>query len=99
MKCIDILKWICRESIESELMYTADIPPREEQTAEWWQRQCEKLPPTPLDAGTYLYYYASDENHEITDEQGNAIVPDLLVSIEWPDGGGMDFIYFYKIDE
>lgn len=94
MKAIDILEWICQESINGEDLNLVDVPNVETQTEEWWYDTMGGCPPHVIQSGTYLYLYASS----IPDGMGD-VSPDA--EIELCNTGSMydcDYIYLYKID-
>lgn len=101
MKAKEILKWICKESIEGEYLNIIDIPDENDewnpQTEEWWTNQFGALPPAPVPAGEYLYYYRCDGGacDWITDEHGNNCQPD--VEVEVVETG--DSIYLYRLED
>ena len=105
MKAIDILNWICKESINGEDLNTIDVPKEGEyeweQNEDWWLSMFGSYPPSPIEAGKYLYYYRSSMNRHdyITDEFGNMTEPNAEIEIPSVQGGDFEYIYLYKIDD
>ena len=102
MKAIEILDWICRESIEGEFLNIVEVPEEGEhsweQNEEWWTNMFGACPPHPIIAGKYLYYYRSSFYGEyITDNHGNITLPDA--EIELPTESDFDYIYLYKLED
>ena len=95
MKANVILDWIVRESIQGEFLGVIDVPDEGDvvcpQNEEWWWDSFGALPPAPIPAGKYLYYYTSQINDEINDDNGYHS-PDAEIE----DGDGS--IYLYRIE-
>ena len=94
MKAIDILKWICENPIDGEVLHMIDIPEEGDnecdQNEEWWYSYFGMCPPSPVPAGKYLYFYT-------TQVDGPDADPDA--EIEIPERWGFSYIHFYKIDD
>lgn len=101
MKAIEILKWICRESINGELLNTVDVPEEGdsewEQNEGWWKNMFGNEPGSPLSKGTYLYFYDCDVEHTIKDSKGAYVAPDALIEISKDDN--FEYIYLYKVED
>lgn len=101
MKSFLILQWIVRQSVSGEDLGFVDVPAENDeflpQNEEWWMNFCGGLPPRPIPAGKYLYFYRSQYD-EITDEHGNIQEPDCEVEISG-DNGYFEPMYLYKIED
>lgn len=100
MKAVDVLSWICRKAISGATLGIVDVPEEGDgwgaQNEEWWYAMFGNYPPSPIEAGNYLYYYNSDHD-EINDRNGNVMSPDA--EIELPLENGFDTIYLYKLED
>lgn len=97
MKTIEILEWICNESVNGEYLNIVDIPKEGdeewEQNEEWWDGTFGACPPHSIPAGRYLYFYSS---------QVDAFFDDPDAQIEIPNTGTMfdyDYINLYKLED
>ena len=98
MKAIEILEWICRESIEGELLNIVDVPEEGESSWEqnefWWTQMFGACPPHPVSAGKYLYFYESNMSRcDVYDSRGSYYEPDAMIE------SGSDYIHLYKLDD
>lgn len=100
MKAIEILEWICRESIEGEFLNMIDVPEdgdnEWEQNEEWWNYMFGACPPHSIPAGRYLYYYYSSCGESIC-LNGKEFDADAEIELQTPDG--FDCIYLYKPED
>ena len=99
MKALDILEWICKESINGEFLDLIEVPNEEQQTEEWWYDTFGACPPAPIEAGTYLFYYNSQIGDGVITNEG-CFSPDA--EIELCNTGTMydyDYISLYKIEK
>ena len=100
MKAKDILRWIINESIEGEYLNTIDVPndgdESWEQNESWWLETFGGLPPMPIAAGKYLYYYDSAICEAIHTTE-KTFKPDAQVELSVEDG--FDYIYLYKLED
>lgn len=100
MKAKDILRWIINESIEGEYLNTIDVPNEGdeswEQNETWWLETFGGLPPMPIAAGKYLYYYYSTKSEAIHTKE-KTFEPDAQVELGIADD--FDYIYLYKLED
>ena len=99
MKAIEILKWICEDSINGEFLNTIEVPEagveEDKQNRQWWITQFGFAPYQILEPGTYLYFYASQI--DVTDHY---IEPDAHIVIENEDNmWGYDYVNLYRIGD
>ena len=100
MKAIEILDWICRESIEGELLNIVDVPSADaeewdvRQDDEWWYEMFGACPPYPVSEGKYLYFYTSSMRSSLVEYY---LYPDAQIEI--PFENGFDYINFYKLED
>lgn len=98
MEAKDLLKWIIAKSINGEFLNIIDVPEEGEnewqQNEEWWINQLGMYPPYPIEAGKYMYFYASQVlGAELED-------PDAEIEICNADNMyGYDYIYLYKLED
>ena len=102
MKAKDILKWICRESINGEFLNLIEVPKEGdnewEQNEDWWNDTLGACPPFAIPSGTYLFYYASSGiDAGIPNASGRW--EDVDQEIEIPTDRGFDYIYLYKLED
>lgn len=92
MKSIDILDWICRESIDGEFLNMVEVPEEGEheweQNEDWWINQFGNYPPYPIAAGKYLYRYGDTICHQ---------APDAEIELATMDG--FEYIYLYQLED
>lgn len=96
MKAIEILDWICNESIEGEFLGIVNVPVWWEQSEEWWLQEFGGVPPYAIGEGKYLYYYTSQIPDEVC-YAGCYIEPDAEIELSTEDG--FDFINLYKVED
>lgn len=101
MKAIDILEWICRESINGEDLNIVEVPEEGdnewEQNEEWWTNMFGMYPPHPVSEGKYLYYYEDAAIGEMRDLRDAYVAPDAIIEI--PVENGFDYINLYKLED
>lgn len=101
MKSIEVLEWICRESINGESLNIVEVHEEGEesweQNEEWWTNMFGACPPCPLSEWRYLYYYEDATIGEMRDARGAYVSPDAM--IELPTDNGFDYIYLYKLED
>lgn len=95
MKAIEILDWICRESIEGEFLNIIEVPEEGEneweQNEDWWINQMGMYPPYPIEKGRYLYYYTSAISDEI--DNGCYVQPNATIELS------NEYILLYKVED
>ena len=101
MNALDVLEWICRESINGESLFLIDVPEEGEneweQNDEWWMNMLGGVPAYPMSEGKYMYYFDSDNIGSMVDGRGAYTAPDALIEV--PHDNGFDYIYLYRLDE
>lgn len=97
MKAIEILDWICKDSIEGETISTIYVPATDDewrpQDKEWWVQMFGYAPSQPIPSGTYLYYYSG--SHDEIRIDGKMYKPDAIIHIEENE----ELIYLYKVED
>lgn len=102
MKAIEILEWICAESINGEELNLVDVPEEGEesweQNEEWWVNTFGMYPPEPIPAGKYLYFYQNRDSCEPITYNGKTWAvyePDAEIELKPFE----EYIYLYRIEE
>ena len=104
MKAIEILEWICRESINGEDLNIIEVPEEGEssweQNEEWWNNYFGACPPHSVSAGKYLYYYESSLGIEWIVTRLGKQEPDATIEVGYNDAKECwDYIHLYKLED
>lgn len=97
MKASEILKWICKESINGEDLNMIEIPDWWEQDDEAWVEMFGGVPSKTIASGKYLYYYDIDIPYAIQIDE-NVFEADAQIEIP-VNNGGFDYAYFYRVED
>ena len=97
MKALEILQWICDNSVNGEFLSIIEVPMQgideDQQNRAWWERMFGFAPVELIEDGKYLYFYSSQIDLE------NEPKPDAHIVLHSTDYTyGEEVVYLYKID-